>query len=98
MINLNAKNRRYLRSLAHSLKPVVMIGQSGLTNGVIEEINLALEHHELIKVKIGIGDPGERSDMTSRICGATQSVQVQNIGKMAIIYRPSIEPTIKLHP
>ena len=59
-INLTAHQKRYLRGLAHSLKPVVMIGASGLTENVIAEIDASIEHHELIKVRVNATDREER--------------------------------------
>lgn len=53
---LNNKQKQYLKGLAHSLKPVVLLGQHGLTEGVLAEIDLALNHHELIKVKVASED------------------------------------------
>ena len=55
-MNLTTKQKQYLKGLAHSLKPVVMLGQHGLTEGVLAEIDAALNHHELIKVKVSAAD------------------------------------------
>ena len=53
-MNLTTKQKQYLKGLAHNLKPVVMLGQHGLTEGVLAEIDAALNHHELIKVKVSV--------------------------------------------
>lgn len=85
---LNAKQRKHLRSLAHNLKPVVMMGQQGLHDALIDEINLALDHHELIKVKLA-ADKEDRLALTQAICDKTKATCVQNIGHIAILYRVS---------
>ena len=54
-MNLSTKQKQHLKGLAHPLKPVVLLGSNGLTEGVLAEIEQALEHHELIKVKIATG-------------------------------------------
>lgn len=55
-MNLSTKQKQHLKGLAHPLKPVVLLGSNGLTEGVLAEIEQALEHHELIKVKIATED------------------------------------------
>ena len=76
-----------LRSLAHTLKPVVIIGQNGLSENVVNEITQALEHHELIKVRVNAGDRKQRTELIERILAATQSELVQSIGHIAVFYR-----------
>ncbi|ADE16206.1 protein of unknown function UPF0044 [Nitrosococcus halophilus Nc 4] len=78
---------RHLRALAHSLKPVVIIGQNGVTEAVLEEINNALEHHELIKIKIQGAEREERSAMIEHVLEATQAELVQIIGRIGVFYR-----------
>ena len=81
--------RKKLRTQAHNLKPVVIIGQSGLTEAVIAEINLALDSHELIKVKIRTDDRQLRQQICAEICSKTEAVLIQKIGQIAVIYRKS---------
>lgn len=78
---------RYLRALAHPLKPVVFIGQSGVTEAVLKEIDNSLEHHELIKIKIQGAEREERSTMVAHILQMTQAELVQVIGRTGILYR-----------
>ena len=93
---LTPKQRRYLRSLAHSLKPVVLTGSAGLTDAVLNEIDQALAHHELIKVKLTGGDRQAREVMMTTICQRTGGDAVQHIGRVSIIYRPASDARIKL--
>lgn len=93
---LTTKQRSHLRSLAHHLKPVVMTGSAGLTAAVIKEIEQALDHHELIKVKLNSGDRHTRTQLSRSICDQTGAAQVQEIGRITVIYRPAKEAKIKL--
>ena len=83
---MNSADKKKLRAEAHTLKPVVMIGQSGLTAAVLAEIELALDSHELIKVKIR-AERDERKLMSEKICTNTGAVLIQTIGQIAVIYR-----------
>lgn len=78
--------RKQLKAQAHGLKPVVMIGQSGLTPGVLAEMNIALNSHELIKVKIR-AERDERKKLQEEICAQTGAEFVQSIGQILVIYR-----------
>ncbi len=94
----NNKQIRHLRRLAHSLKPIVRTGQAGISDSVVDEIDQALEFHELIKVKIGAPDRETRRTMIDEICRRTESEPVQIIGHIAALYRKSRnkEPRIPL--
>lgn len=83
---MNSANKKKLRAEAHALKPVIMIGQSGLTAAVLAEIELALECHELIKVKIR-AERDERKLISEKICSNTGAELIQTIGQIAVIYR-----------
>ncbi len=96
MNSLSNKQKQFLKGLAHPLKPVVLLGANGLTEGVMAEIELALEHHELIKVKIPGDDREMRRAIIDAIVRESKAVEVQTIGKTLVIYRPAQEPTIKL--
>jgi RNA-binding protein len=84
---LNAAQVRHLRSLAHHIKPVVLLGQHGLTESVMAEIELALEHHELIKVRVPGMDREDKQDVIEVICERTGAERVQAIGHMAVLFR-----------
>ena len=78
---------RHLRSLGHHLKPVVMVGQHGLREAVIEELNLALDAHELVKVRVSVGDRDERDRTIAALTDSTGAELVQRIGNIAILFR-----------
>lgn len=95
-MSLTNKQKQYLKGLAHPIKPVVQLGANGLTEGVVAEIELALTHHELIKVKIPSDDRDEKALIMDAIVGETKSQKVQSIGHVLVIYRPSDEKKITL--
>lgn len=84
---LKANQMRHLRSLAHNLKPVVLLGQHGLTEAVMVEIELALAHHELIKVRIPGMDRDDKRTTIDAICAQSGAELVQAIGHMAVLFR-----------
>ena len=84
---LKANQVRHLRALAHNLKPVVLLGQHGLTEAVMAEIELALEHHELIKVRVPGMDREDKRDVIEVICERSGAELVQAIGHMAVLFR-----------
>lgn len=86
MNELKGFQKRYLRGLAHSLKPVVQVGREGLTEGVLQAIEEGLARHELIKVKFNEARE-EKGGMMEAACRRTGSVLVGAIGHTAIIYR-----------
>ncbi len=95
-MKLSNKQKQFLKGLAHSLKPVVQLGANGLTEGVVSEIDSALAHHELIKVKVPTDDREEKTLVMDAIVRETESVKVQSIGHTLIIFRPSEERKIQL--
>lgn len=95
-MTLTTKQRQYLKSLAHHLNPVVMLGGNGLTEGVLAEIDHSLTHHELIKVKIAGADRETKQLIIQAILRETKAVEVQTIGHVLVLYRPSEEKKITL--
>jgi len=95
-MSLSKVQRSHLRKLAHPLKPVVIIGQAGLTENVIAEINVALDHHELIKVRLNAADKTARQEMIGRIIEQTSAEPVQAIGHICALYRRAEKPRIVL--
>ncbi len=89
MKTLNEHQKRHLRRLGHDLKPVVRTGNAGLTDAVMNEIEIALDHHELIKVKLVANDRDQRQEFIGRIVEATGAIAVQSIGQIALLYRPN---------
>ncbi|KKN13032.1 hypothetical protein LCGC14_1010470 [marine sediment metagenome] len=90
------KQKRYLKGLAHPLKPVVMIGNSGLTDTVLSEIDNALTHHELIKVRVSGQERADRKAMLDEIADKTSADLVLIIGHIGGFYRAAKEPSIQL--
>jgi len=94
---LSSKQARQLKGMAHALKPVVLVGDKGVTDAVIAKIEDELENHELIKVKIA-ADRDEVKEAGVRICSATGAELAGSIGKVLMLYRRRREgkPTIRL--
>jgi RNA-binding protein len=92
--------RRVLKQRAHHLKPVVLLGQAGLTDAVLAEIGLALDHHELIKVRVNGGDRDARDSQVRAIVEKTGAALVQRVGNVAALYRanPELASPIRLPP
>lgn len=94
---LNARQRQFLRGLAHSLEPIVRIGKAGLTPGIIRETRNSLDAHELIKVRIEAESSAERKAIAEDLARAIDAHVAGTIGKLAILYRTREEkPKIKL--
>lgn len=84
---LTPSQKRYLRGLAHALKPVILVGQKGVTAAVLNELDAALEHHELVKVKLADGDRESRAASIERIRTESNAELVQTIGHVACFFR-----------
>jgi len=95
-MTLTGKQKNYLRGIAHNLNPVVMIGGKGLTVAVMNEIQIALDQHELIKIKMPTNSKAEKVALLAQITDQSNSVPVQLIGRVCVIYRTSDEPKITL--
>ncbi len=93
---LTNKQKQHLKGLAHPLKTILQLGANGLTEGVVAEIDNALSHHELIKVKVPSDDREEKALIMDAIVGETKAHKVQTIGHVLVLYRPSDEPKIIL--
>lgn len=97
MTLLIGKHRRHLRALAHSLQPVVQVGQRGLTEAVVRQIDGALTDHELIKVKLAKECPLERNEAAATITARTAAHLAGGAGRVLIFYRPHpAKPKIRL--
>ena len=80
---------RFLRGQAHDLKAMLQVGGKGITDALIAEVELALEHHELIKIKVAAEDRDLRDAMIAGLAERTGAALVQRIGHTAVLYRPS---------
>ncbi|MBK5936231.1 MAG: ribosome assembly RNA-binding protein YhbY [Halorhodospira halophila] len=90
-MHLDPDQLKQLRRLGHALKPVVLTGAAGLSEGVLEEIERALDDHELIKVKLAGASKEERQAMTEEIAEQTGAIVVQTIGRIVLLYRENPE-------
>jgi RNA-binding protein len=94
---LTASQIRYLRGLAHPMKPVLLLGGRGVTPGVLKELDQALDDHELIKVRLSGGDRAVRAAELMKLAEASHAETVQTIGHIAVLYRRNDEqPRIAL--
>ncbi|MBB3221772.1 ribosome assembly RNA-binding protein YhbY [Pseudoduganella umbonata] len=91
MLNLTPVERSALRAEAHALKPIVLIGEAGLSEAVMKEIELGLDSHGLIKVRVFGDDREARIEMYETICAQLDAAPVQHIGKLLVLYRPKKE-------
>ena len=85
-MSLTEKQKKTLRGRGHELKPVVSIGNSGLSKAVLRELELSLEHHDLMKIRIIAADREERGKIIERICTKFDIELVQAIGNIALVY------------
>ena len=90
-MTLSESQKKYLRGLGHALKPVIMIGEAGLSDGVRNEFTAALEHHELIKVRVRVGDREARDETIRELCETSGAALIQRIGNVALLYRENPE-------
>jgi RNA-binding protein len=84
---LSPAERKELKARAHKLEPVVLIGAKGLTDEVVKEVDLALQAHELIKVRAPGLERDARAVTFQALCERTGAEAVQEIGKVCVIYR-----------
>lgn len=93
---ISAEQKKAMRSIGHNLNPVVTIAGNGLSETVLEEINRALDDHELIKIKVSIGERDIRASVIDELVKETNAELIQKIGKVAIIVRrnPKAHPKL----
>jgi RNA-binding protein len=90
-MQLSEKQKKHLRRLAHPLRPLVMLGNAGLTDGVVGELDRALTDHELVKVSARLGDRKARDTALDELAQRTHSLVVQRIGYVGVFYRRAAE-------
>jgi RNA-binding protein len=94
---LSSSQTRYLRSLAHDLSPVILLGNKGASDAVTKELGLALSQHELVKVKLSGADKDERLAQIATLVEATDAETIHQIGHVVVLFRRNIdEPKIAL--
>jgi RNA-binding protein len=87
-LTLTSRERTQLKARAHHLKPIVRVGQAGISDAFIAEVDRALADHELIKVRIDSDDRTARDAAGDEICARTSSASVQRVGKVLVLWRP----------
>lgn len=98
MLQLSSDVRRELRARAHNLNPVVSIAENGLTAAVLKEIDVNLNAHELIKVRVYGDSRDNRIAYLEQICADLGAAPVQHIGKLLVVYRPAPKPAVAVNP
>jgi RNA-binding protein len=93
MKTLKGFEKKYLRGLAHDLKPVVLIGKEGITDGIVSAADEELSRHELITIKFNdFKEKNQKDTLTGELVLRTGSAQIGMIGHTAILYRPQTDP------
>ncbi len=95
-MTLTQQRKKQLRAIGHNLKPVVIISDNGVTEGVVSELHRALEDHELIKVKLAFTERESRHIASELVLKETGATLVQTIGKIILIFREAKRPNPKL--
>lgn len=95
-MGLNNQQIRHLRGLAHHLKPVLMVGDKGMSDNLLAELDRVLEDHELIKVSIAGAEREDRRALTAELCEHSGAELVQIIGRISVLYRAAKKPVLQL--
>ncbi|MFC0711298.1 ribosome assembly RNA-binding protein YhbY [Azorhizophilus paspali] len=93
---LTQEQKKHFKSIGHHLKPVLTVAENGVTEGVLNELDRALNDHELIKVKINLAEREDRQAVIAKLCAASGSELAQAIGKVALLYRRNPKPNRNL--
>ena len=95
-MSISSDRKKQFRSIGHKLNPIVTIAGNGLSEGVLLELNRALDDHELIKVKLGIAERDERKVIAAELAALPNVELIQEIGKVVILYRGNKKANPKL--
>jgi RNA-binding protein len=95
-MELTEVQKRYLRGLAHKLKPVIMVGGAGISDSLLKEFDSSINHHELIKVRFRVTDREQRDELIGELCTRGSANLVARTGHTAVLYRPNPE-RVKVH-
>ncbi|WP_374978986.1 YhbY family RNA-binding protein [Pseudomonas solani] len=93
---LSQEHKKQYKSIGHHLKPILIVAENGLTEGVLAELDRALNDHELIKVQFRITERDDRRALIEELCSTGKCELVQIIGKMALVYRRNPKPNRNL--
>jgi len=86
-MTLSEAQKKYLRGLGHQKKPLIIVGDAGLSESLLAEFETTLSHHELIKVRVRVGDRETRASIIEKLCSVSAAELVQRIGNVALLYR-----------
>ncbi len=89
-MNLTEQQKKFLRGRGHQLKPLIMVGDAGLSKPLLAEFESTLDHHELLKVRVRVGDRDARDEIIAQLCETGRAELVQRIGNVALLYRPNL--------
>jgi RNA-binding protein len=95
-MSLSTAEKKQYRAIAHNLNPIIIVGDKGLGEGLLEELKRSLHDHELIKVKLNVGDRDERAKLITEMATSSHAEVVQTIGKMAVLFKKNPKPNPKL--
>ncbi|PID42990.1 MAG: ribosome assembly RNA-binding protein YhbY [Proteobacteria bacterium] len=91
-MSLTSDKKKHYRAIAHNLKPVLLIGDKGVSESLVTELDRALHDHELIKIKINPGDRDDRKRIIDDIICKSGAELVQSIGKTVVLFRKADKP------
>lgn len=86
-MSLTEQQKKRLRGMGHNLKPVILVGTGGLSASLLEEFDRSLDHHELMKVKISLGDRGQRDAALQQLCERSGAELVQRVGNIGLLFK-----------
>lgn len=90
-MNLAEHQKKFLRGRGHQLKPTIMIGEAGLSDSVLAEYEATLNHHELIKVRVRVGDRAARDEIIKKLCDDSSAQLIQRVGNVALLFRQNLK-------
>ena len=96
-MSLSESQKKFLRGMGHPLKPIISIGNAGLSESLLKEFDSSINHHELIKVRVRAADRAARDELIVALCRQAKAELVTRIGNVALVYRKNPEsPKIPL--
>ena len=82
---------KQLKALAHKLKPIVTVGQHGMKDSINDELATAIDFHQLLKIKVNVGDRDVRDTLITELANTHQAQLIQKIGNIAVLYRRNVD-------
>lgn len=92
-MEMNTKQIKHLKSLGHKLNPIVTVGQHGMKESINNELEIALDYHQLVKLKVNVGDREARDALVQQISDTHNALLVQRVGNVALLYRKNKNKT-----